>query len=133
MSQANVQVVRQFYEAQNEAFNERDFRADLWDPAVEVDMSRRSMDPEIYRGLDEVRRFTEDIVASFGSYEVVVEDVLDAGEKLVAMLVMRGQGALSGVAVEVAVAHVLTFRDGKVLHLEYFGDRKEALRSLGLE
>ncbi len=59
--------------------------------------------------------------------------MLDAGEKVVALLVVRGQGTLSGAAVEVPMAHVLTLRDGKVHRIEYFGDRAEALKAVGLE
>jgi ketosteroid isomerase-like protein len=132
VSQERVEVVRRYYKGLNTAFKEGRFRADVLDPEIEIDMSRRLFDPEVYRGLDEVRRFNDDIRASFGSYEVVPEEVLDAGEKLVAMVVVRGQGALSGAAVEVSVAHVLTFRDGKLLRMEYFGDREEALRAVGL-
>jgi ketosteroid isomerase-like protein len=105
----------------------------LLDPEIEIDMSRRMFDPEIYRGIDEVRRFRDELAASWGSYEVVPEEVLDAGDKLVAMVIVRAQGALSEAPVEVRVAHVLTFRHGKLLRLEYFGDREEALRAVGIE
>jgi ketosteroid isomerase-like protein len=133
MSQEDVELVRRLYEAINRLFAEGVVAADLFDPAVELDFSRRPIDPGTYRGLDEVRRRVDEMRAIYGAFETAPEDVLAAGEKLVAMVVVRGQGALSGAAVEVRVAHVLTFRDGKLLRLEYFGDRKEALRAVGLE
>ena len=133
MSQGNVELVSRYYAALNVAFSERTFRADFLDAEIEFDMSRRLLDPEVFRGIDEVRRFIEDILASWEEYEVIPDEVLDAGEKVVALLVVRGQGTLSGAAVEVPVAHVLTLRDGKVLRIEYFGDRAEALKAVGLE
>src|SRR5271166_6385522 len=101
MSQANVETVRHYYAAKNVAFSEGTFRADLWDPDIEVDMSRRLLDPEVFCGIDEVRRFIEDILANWEQYEVVPEEVLQAGEKFVAMVVVHEQGSLSGAAVEV--------------------------------
>jgi len=132
MSQEDVEAVRHYYATVNAALSERVVHVDLWDPDIEMDMSRRLLDPQVFRGIDEVRGFMEDILADSAAYEVVPEEVLEAGEKLVAMVVVRGKGALSGAAVEVPVAHVLTFRGGKLLRLEYYGDREEALRAVGL-
>jgi ketosteroid isomerase-like protein len=132
-SQEDVEVVRHYYAAQNKAFSEGTFRTDLLDLDIEIDMSRRLLDPEVYRGINEVRVFIEDIHASWEAYEVVPEEVLQAGEQFVAMVMVRGQGSLSGAAVEVRVAHVLRFRDHKLLRMEYFGDRDEGLRMAGGE
>jgi ketosteroid isomerase-like protein len=133
VSQENVGNARRFYEALNRLWAEGVFPFDLFDPAVEFDFSRRLIDPATHRGLDEARRSIDEARAIYSGVEYVLEDLLAAREKVVAMVLIRGEGASSGAAVEARVATVLTFRDGKLLRLEYFGDRGEALRAVGLE
>jgi ketosteroid isomerase-like protein len=58
---------------------------------------------------------------------------IDAGDKVVAFLGTYARGRASGVDVEVAVAHVLTFRQGKCLEFVSYHDRAEALRVAGVE
>jgi ketosteroid isomerase-like protein len=133
MSQQNVEIAARIYEATgvvSDATLEK--WSDLFDPAVEFDMSRRLIDPGVYRGAGEIVRWVDEGRAVYGSLEVVPEELLDAGEKVVAMVRMRARGTLSGAPVEALIAHVLTLRDGKLLRLEYYGDREEALRAAGL-
>jgi ketosteroid isomerase-like protein len=134
MSQENVQTAARIYESAGRVSTETlDKWRDLLDPAAEFDMSRRQIDPGVYRGIDEIRRWADESRAVYGSFEAVPEELLDAGEKVVAMVRMRAWGALSGAPVEARVAHVLTLRDGKLLRLEYYGNREEALRDVGLK
>jgi hypothetical protein len=46
---------------------------------------------------------------------------------------MKARGAASGVAVERQDALVQTFRDGKVVRLDYYNNRADALKAVGLE
>jgi ketosteroid isomerase-like protein len=43
-----------------------------------------------------------------------------------------GHGAGSGLPVEMEVAHVVTFRDGKIARVDEYYDRAEALEAAGL-
>jgi ketosteroid isomerase-like protein len=45
---------------------------------------------------------------------------------------MKATGVSSGVAVERQDAMVLTVRDGKVVRLDYYNNRDEALEAVGL-
>src|SRR3954467_9626517 len=133
MSQENVDIAARIYERAGRISDATlDHWGDFLDPAAEFDMSRRLIDPGVYRGTEEIRRWADEGRAVYGSFEVVPEELLDAGEKAVAMVRMRAWGTRSGASVEARVAHVLTLRGGKLLRLEYYGDRGEALRAVGL-
>jgi ketosteroid isomerase-like protein len=56
-----------------------------------------------------------------------LEELLDAGDQVVALLTFRGEGRSSGAAVEARIANVWTLHEGKVVRMQYFGDREEAL------
>ncbi len=45
---------------------------------------------------------------------------------------VSGSAKQSGAAVEISNAHVLTLRDGRVMRLEVFLNRAEALEAVGL-
>ena len=46
---------------------------------------------------------------------------------------VEGVGVRSGVAVQARIAHVYTFRDGKIVSVRSFEDRDEARRAAGLD
>jgi ketosteroid isomerase-like protein len=59
---------------------------------------------------------------------------MEAGDdKVVGDLRQRVQGNASGVQVAWAYWHVATFRAGKAIRMEFFADRSEAFKAVGLE
>ena len=58
MSEENVEIVRRGYEHFNRT-GEPDFG--LLDPEVEYDMSRRTFEPDVYRGHEGIRKFASRI------------------------------------------------------------------------
>jgi ketosteroid isomerase-like protein len=54
------------------------------------------------------------------------EELIDAGDKVVALIRTGGRGKASGVDVSAHVWNVWTFRDGKPVEWMYFGDDREA-------
>ena len=61
-----------------------------------------------------------------------LEEVIDAGEQIVSVIVSRGRGRASGAEVEQRHHGVWTFRDGKIVRVAWLGTREEALESAGL-
>jgi ketosteroid isomerase-like protein len=51
---------------------------------------------------------------------------------VVAFVCIRGRGSLSGVEVEARIAHVFTLREGRIVQVDSYEDRDDALRAAGL-
>jgi len=61
------------------------------------------------------------------------QELLDAGDKVVALVNTRARGKGSGVTVEANVWNLWTLCDGKAVALSYFGDdRAAAIQAAGL-
>ena len=67
------------------------------------------------------------------SFHGELEELIDAGDKVVSAVMMRGKGKGSGVDVEMRVFQVWTVRDSQVVRLVGgYRDRSEALEAAGL-
>jgi uncharacterized protein len=133
MSQENVETVRQGYEA----FNRGDVEwmvAQLdpeivWEEAAEVPGSSS------YRGIREVRGYLESFAQQWEEIRFEPERILDAEERIVALVRMVARGRASGAQVDARLAHLYELREGRgmsVLRVRTFFDRKKALEAAGL-
>jgi ketosteroid isomerase-like protein len=61
------------------------------------------------------------------------ERLIDAGDRVVVIATMRGQGSASGVEVENRHGSVWTIRDGKAVRFQWFNEPDEALEAVGLQ
>ena len=136
MSKESVEIVRRCAEA----MNLRDLAdgvpsglLELVDPDAELDLSRNVFNPVVYRGhagIEEWRRAAIDVWQSFTGE---LDELIDAGDKVVTAVTMRGKGKESGVDVEMRVFQVWTVRDSKVVRVVGgYRDRSEALEAAGL-
>lgn len=62
--------------------------------------------------------------------DVEVEEWIDAGDEVIAVLRLRTHGRQSGVPVDFHQAHVWTVKDSKLTRLRIFQSKAEALESL---
>jgi len=127
MSQENVEIVRQAWEMSTQHDNEAVFR--LYDSEVEI---HDLFYDRIYRGLDGVREYFREWVSTFDEWGAEVEEWIDAGDAVIAVLRSRGRGKRSGVPVEQRESHVWTLRDGKLRRLRIYASKDEALKAVGL-
>lgn len=84
-------------------------------------------------GPDAAAQSTQSWVDSFEDHELVVEELLDAGDHVVATLMWRGRGKASGAQVELRTYQVSTWTEGKCVRLVEYASRGEALAEAGLE
>ena len=77
---------------------------------------------------DLCRRYWE----AFDDYRLTAEEIIDAGPSVVLVLREEGRGKESGVPFEREWAHVWTFRNGRIIRIEPFPSRAEALEAAGL-
>jgi uncharacterized protein len=130
MSQENVEVLRKGYLA----LNNGDFEAAiaLLDPDVELDVTRRTFDPGVYRGHQSVRENLSLIMEQWATIRFEPEDFIVAGDAVVVPVRFTGVGKRSGVETTANAAHIWTFRNGKIVHQTTFQTLTEALEAVGL-
>jgi ketosteroid isomerase-like protein len=131
MSQENVERVRQSFE--DFAATGR-LRADFASPGFVWDMSNFHGWPEqqTYEGGDEIEGFLETWTSAFDEWELELESLHDAGERVVALMRQRGRSKSAGMPVEMSFAQVWTLRDDRLVRMDMYSDRDEALRDAGL-
>ena len=127
MSEENLAVVQQFAERANQQ-DLPGFLA-LVDPEVELHTLGG-----VQRGLEGARRFAE----NNGPQEhylthVVHERAFDAGDQVVVFANIQRRWRETGeLGDETRLGVVFTLRAGRVLRLQAFGDRRQALEAAGL-
>lgn len=131
MSQENVEIVRQGYErfaASGEVVVELTTDDLVWN------MSNFHGWPEqqVYEGLDGVQVFISEWMNAWEDWELEVEALLDAGDRVVALVHQRGRSKAAEMPVEMSFAQVWTVRDGKQTRMDMYSDRQEALEAAGL-
>lgn len=131
MSLENVELVRRGYDA----FNRGDIEGALEILHPDVEWSTYLVPGPgggTYRGHEGVRELWDDARNIFGDFRNDPERLMEAGDKVVAFITVRGRGKASGIDVKARIAHVMTLRDGKVASVQSFEDRDEALKAAGL-
>jgi ketosteroid isomerase-like protein len=132
MSQENVEVVR----SANEAFLAGDVEKALaaLDPGIEWHATVGGIDEgRVYRGREEVVRAFVEYFEVWERMEMRADEYIDAGgDDVVVFHHEVAKGRESGVVVETDTGTVQTVRDGKVIRVRSFMDRRDALEAAGL-
>jgi ketosteroid isomerase-like protein len=68
----------------------------------------------------------------WATYYNRVDELIDAGDRVVVLVRNRGRRHDMEAEVEIITASVWEFRDGRIVRAEFFGDRAEALEAAGL-
>ena len=129
MSQEYVEAVRRQHELYNRT---GEVLAEIYDPNAEWAAAREDPDAETHRGLEAIRAYHLKWLDFFDYVELSSDEVIDAGHKVFAWIRFEGRGTGSGAPVQMEQAQVWTFRDGKVVRVEEYFDRAEALVAAGL-
>ena len=94
-------------------------------------MPRRAPVEGDFHGVEGMRRFFRDNEESFDVFEPRFEHVEEHGDRVLALGRLRVRGKGSGADTTVAIASIGTFRDGKLLRVEDFGEEERARAQLG--
>ena len=136
MSEENVKLMRRAYELFNEGGPDALISAGMWSPEVVFDFSPSEIPGlGVYRGRDEVRAFFEEDwfgAFPFEEWEVVLDELIDHGDQVIAMHHQRGLGASSGAATQLEQGVIYTLRGGQTVRAEIYGDQQKALEAAGL-
>jgi ketosteroid isomerase-like protein len=127
MSREDVEIVREAREAFTRRDNESALR--LYGPEVEL---HGGLDGSVvYRGVRGVREFFRDWLDAWDEWGSGVEDWIDTGNNVIAMMHTHGRGKQSGVPVERRQAHVWTLREGQAVAAPDIRNQGRSPRSRG--
>jgi ketosteroid isomerase-like protein len=135
MSRENVERFRAATELFN-AFgaaptsNVSDF-LEFIDPEIHFEPQQSALQGS-YAGLDGVREWLADLAEHYGAGRIHFDDVRDLGDQVLALGTGRVTGMGSGIDIDVPMAVIATFRDGRMTSLKDYGDRDKALAAAGL-
>ena len=130
MSLENVEIVRRTWEA----YREGGFAAARRFLHPDFEMVRTGIqftESGTYRG-DEAAKSMQDWMSAFQDYRVEPEEFIDAGDRVVVAQREFGRARTSSAELRETWYAVCMLREGKILRLEWFGDRTEALETAGL-
>jgi ketosteroid isomerase-like protein len=131
MSPENAKVVRAVVEAQQR----RDWQAfrRLYDPEIEwEDVSGLWGDWGTRRGFEEVRDAWVTWFEAFERVNFEIEDLVEAGDKVVAHIRVSGRGRESGLVIDQRLPSVWTVRGGRIVRVRAYRDDADALEAAGL-
>lgn len=131
-AESNLELMRRGYEefvATGELSDER------MDPGFVWDMSTFRGWPErqTYEGIEGAREFLAAWTGAWEDWELSVEELHDAGDRVLAVLRQRGRAKATGMPVDMLFCQLWTYRDGKQVRMEMYASREEGLRAAGLE
>ena len=102
-------------------------------PDIEWVEDPKRADGMIRRGHEGVRESWERWLEEWDDWGGEVEQVIDCGDDVLAIVDERGRGATSRVSVDSRNYIILTIRDGKIARYREFYDELEALEAAGLK
>lgn len=131
MSEENIELVRRGFEYFRE---HRDFLEEGVAPGFVWDMSTFRGWPErqTYEGIEGAREFIRTWTDAWDDWELEIERLHDAGDKVVAVLRQTGRSKSTGVEVDMTFAQVFTVEDGRQTRMQMYADPAEALEANGL-
>jgi ketosteroid isomerase-like protein len=134
MSEENVEVVNRIYDAVTRRDAVAPYEVYAEDIVWDLSNSRRALllTKPVYQGHEGVRQFWREGLSVFGEINFEVEELIDAGDQVLAAIREREVGRASRVPVEATHWAVWTLADGKVIQMLVFDDRQQALEAAGL-
>jgi ketosteroid isomerase-like protein len=132
MSQENVEIVRQAFEAEVGALEETAEK--YWHPEIEYVEDPRWPGASRYEGREQVLRCFQsymDALDPDGSGTATVERVFDAGERLVPLVRFEGR-SISGVPHEHLWAYVVEMKKQRIAYVRAYYEPGEAIEAAGL-
>jgi ketosteroid isomerase-like protein len=127
MPEENVEVVREAYDAYSRGDYDR--LEGIHDPHIVV----VTLEDGVVYGNDAVlanyKRWNE----AWERAETTLEEVIGQGDRVFVTVRFHGRGRGSGVEVETRFYEVYTLRDSKVLRIDEYEHRAEALEAAGLQ
>jgi ketosteroid isomerase-like protein len=131
MSEENVDLVRRSFSMFQAGETERSIR-EFAHPNIEFVSRFGEMDGRTYKGLDEIRNYLADMDETWDRYDRELEDLIDAGDAVVAVLRITAVSRATGLEVDERVGLVYWLRDGRIVRMVSFSRLEDAREAAGL-
>jgi len=137
MSRENIEIVRRLLDAHEKQDFETVYA--IYDPQIVWRIGRIEQLTSVgiepaYVGHDGVRTFWREWLNTWETVSFEYEEFIDAGDRVIVVLSQRMRGRTSGAEVDMrSYVQMWTVRDGRIVEMELFESREEALRAVGLE
>lgn len=129
MSQENVEIVRSLYEG----WLLGDIGLDKLDAEISMVESETLPGAASAYGIEAVERYIRSFAKHWEQIRFEPQEYIDAGDQVVVVARLIGEGKKSGVEVTRTWAYVWTVRGRKALNMVGYADRAEALKAVGLK
>ena len=130
MSEERIEAVRAIYDR----FAEGDFAVSLEyvDPQVLFVLPPGFPESGTYLGIEALGEYTREFLEPWDRIAIAAEELIDGGDTVIATVLQSGVGSGSGATTEFRYWQVWSFRGRKVIRLENFRERSDALEAAGL-
>jgi ketosteroid isomerase-like protein len=130
LSGQNIALLRELYGA----WGRGDFATGYaFDPEVEfVRIGAADLDGA-WRGIDGMWSAVVEWLRSWQLIRLEAEEFVECGDRVLVLTRQSGRGKHSGVLLDRELGDLFTFRNGKIVRLESYWNRDEAVRAAGLE
>jgi ketosteroid isomerase-like protein len=126
MSRENVERIKAGFDAHNRG--DLDALEELYDPEVVFETLLLGT----HHGNEAIRLIYEENQKTMAGYDVVPVELIDGGDKVVAVAQTVGAGSSSRIATDDQFAFVFTFKGERVVREQAFRNKEEALEAAGL-
>ena len=86
-----------------------------------------------YVGVEGFRQLWLDWLEPWTSYHTEVEELIDAGDRVLALIRDHGQRTDTDAEVELTASSVWEVRDGRIVRVAFYTDRDDAFAAAGVE
>jgi ketosteroid isomerase-like protein len=139
MSQQDVETARRGYAVLNIAYRTGDvndlrpFIEEFWDPDVVFEPAGVLPESRRVHGRGDVLRFIEGQMQAFepGTMWMKPLEYIDVGDRLVVPYGWGGRARHTGIEMEFTFVHVITMRNGRMVRMEAFASKNDALEAAG--
>lgn len=125
----DLEIAKRMFDAWNSGNVDRmtEFWSDdgdwIWEDAPEIP------DARVVRGREQVEEHLRGVIGLMGEMEIKVEELVDLGDEVLAVIRFNVHGAQSGIELDVPAFQLLRFENGRVRRYRMFMDREQALRA----
>jgi ketosteroid isomerase-like protein len=127
MSRENVERIKEGFAAHNRG--DLDAMVELYDPEVVFETLLLGT----HHGNEAIRTIYAENQKTMAGYDVVPVELIDAGDKVVAVAQTVGSGSTSRISLDDAFAFVFTFKGDRVVREQAFRNRDEAIEAAGVD